>query len=95
VNYPFKRLISQFKRSLKLTVGFKRKDTDKKILKRKEQSCKYYPFHSACVALFNLKCNLQNDNAICKMALHFVFNFTFYITILATFGALQNENEMT
>jgi len=39
------------------------------------------------MAIFNLKCNMQNDNAICKMALHSVFKFTFYITILATFGA--------
>jgi len=39
------------------------------------------------VAIFNLKCNIQNNNAICKMVLHSVFKFTFYITILATFGA--------
>jgi len=44
-------------------------------------------YGSLCVAIFNLICSIQNDNAICKMALHFVFKFTFYITILATFGA--------
>jgi len=44
-------------------------------------------YGSIWVAIFNLKCNMQNDNAICKMALRSVFKFTFYITILATFGA--------
>jgi len=49
--------------------------------------CNRSYYGSLCVALFNLKCNMQNDNAICKMALHFVFKFIFYMTILATFGA--------
>jgi len=44
-------------------------------------------FMEAYVAIFNLKCNMQNDNAICKMALHFIFKFIFYINIIATFGA--------
>jgi len=35
---------------------------------------------------------MQNDNAICKMALHSVFKFTFYITFLATIGAKWKWN---
>jgi len=40
-----------------------------------------------CYVCVNIKCNMQNDNPICKVALHLVLKFTFYITILATFGA--------
>jgi len=39
-------------------------------------------YGSTWVAIFNLKCNMQNDNAIFKMALHSMFKFTFYIYIL-------------
>ena len=28
-------------------------------------------YGSIWVAIFNLKCNMQNDNAICKMVMHF------------------------
>jgi len=28
-----------------------------------------------CYVCVNIKCNMQNDNAICKMALHLVLNF--------------------
>ncbi len=30
-----------------------------------------HQYGSICVAKFNLKCNMQNGNAICKMAMYF------------------------
>jgi len=34
-------------------------------------------YGSLLVAIFNLKCNMKNDNAICKMAMYLNFNFPY------------------
>lgn len=44
-------------------------------------------YGSIWVALFNLGCNMQNDNVICKMAMHFYIYIYIFQYICATFGA--------
>ncbi len=42
-------------------------------------------YGSICVAKFNLQCNMQNVNAICKMAMYFSHTYVQHL--------VQNENE--
>ncbi len=48
-----------------------------------------------CIANFNLKCNMHNGNAICKMAKYIsVFKFLFSHTYRYVQHLVQNENEI-
>lgn len=63
-------------------------DSLQETVHEKKKKCVFLILYgSIWVALFNLGCNMQNDNVICKMAMHFYIYIYIFQYICATFGA--------